>query len=95
METRLVTYAVLAIAIGFALVSVLPMQLETLGGGQRSAQESPVEGAIKLNSQDAQVQGSAPEQFSAAQPAEPFTLGVFAVDLLIAVAVYFVAKRRL
>jgi hypothetical protein len=93
METRLVTYAVLAIAIGFALVSVLPMQLETFGGGQRSAQESPVEGTIKLNSQDAQVQGSAPEQFSG-QSAEQFTFGVFAIDLLIAVAVYFVAKRR-
>jgi len=91
----LVTYAVLAIAIGFALTSVLPMQLETYAGGQRSAQESPVEGAIKLNSQDAQVQGSTPEQFSVTQSEEQFTLGVFAFDLLIAVAVYFVAKRRL
>jgi hypothetical protein len=102
---RMTIYAVLAVAVGAALIGVLPTQLaaitgqgsrayelQTAGGNETSGTKQPgteSQGSFDIvGSTDAK---RAQEEFNA----DVRYYGLWVVNLVIALGIYFLAKRRL
>jgi hypothetical protein len=102
---RMTIYAVLAVAVGAALIGVLPTQLaaitgqgsrayelQTAGGNETSGTKQPAtesQGSLSIvGSTDAE---RAQEEFNA----NVRYYGLWVVNLMIALGIYFLAKRRL
>ena len=104
MESKSAVYAVLAVAIGYLLISVVPNRLEDLGGGKPPIR-APAEEAFGLGDEESKSIESAEEGLRI-ESAEPrfstggvwggaYALGLWVVNLLIALGAYLVVKRRL
>jgi hypothetical protein len=111
MESKAVVYAVLAVAIGYLLVSAVPNRLTALRGDSiRSIPEeikSPeVEGSVTDNeslkaygeetapSEDKTTGGSEPELVAHRGGNWVNVLGVWFINLFIALGIYFTIRHR-
>lgn len=114
MESKVVVYAVLAVALGYLLVSAVPDRLAALrgvtqrGGAEEMESlgaEEAAPGEESLGVPD-EVKGEISE-LETAEGVEPelatprggwdtaVSLGVWVINLMLALGVYFVVKRRL
>ena len=92
MESKAIIYAVLAVALGYLLISVVPSRLAAV----------PEENLRSERGDAFSLAEAPPVAGSEAQPPPESgiwsitqTLGVWIVDLMIALGVYLVVKRRL
>jgi hypothetical protein len=112
MESKAVVYAVLAVAIGYLLVSAVPNRLTALRGDSirsipEEIQSPEVEGIVTDKeslksygeetsaSKDETTGGLEPELVSNRGGAWVNVLGVWFVNLSIALGIYFAVKHRL
>jgi len=91
MESKAIIYAVLAVALGYLLISVVPSRLAAV----------PEEN-LRSEREAFSLAEAPPVAGSEAQPPPESgiwsitqTLGVWIVDLMIALGVYLIVKRRL
>lgn len=92
MESKAVIYAVLAVAIGYLLISVVPNRLTAI---QEEPSRSDREEVFGLEEKPS-IKGPEPlppTQRGVWDVAQ--ALGIWIVDLMIALGVYFAVKRRL
>ena len=114
MKSKAVVYTVLAVALGYFLISAVPDQMETLqgvrqrGGSVESeslAVEAP-ESTVKSEAEPDELASGLSEAVTAdiAEPEEvalggvrdgAVAIGVWVINLMIALGVYFIVKRRL
>jgi len=102
MESKAVVYAVLAVALGYLLISAVPNQLVTLGGEkglvtiEEETQRAPPE-SLELSGEKAQTYGDLETQPPPPKGLwrEAAAIGVWIIDLLIALGAYFAARRWL
>jgi len=115
MESKAVIYTVLAIALGYFLISAVPERLEALQGMNLRGGAEEMEGIVveAPKSTDSESLAAPDEAVSSlgddviAESAEPeevalggvregaLALGVWMINLMIALGVYFIVKRRL
>lgn len=99
MNTKVLTYAVLAVALGYLLTSVVPSALvpETPpvfleSGEEPLIREAPPESESEvLGDQDLGAEG----QDVVRSVDDVFQYGYLVLDLFIALGIYFIARRRL
>jgi len=98
MGSKAGVYAVVALVLGFVLISVIPSSLEELGGGKRAI--LPPRASVDENqkfglgeSQDLETLG--PERLSAGISDGAMAFGIWIFDLFIALGIYLILKRRL
>lgn len=95
MASKTAVYVLFAVALGYLLISAVPNRLVDLGGGMPP-----------IRAPTGEIQGFGDEEMQAAEGAEPrlstvslwegaSALGVWMVDLVIALGVYFAVRRRL
>jgi len=94
MVPKTAVYAVLAVALGYLLVSAVPNRLATMQRGTRPLPEGRDE-AYGLRGEAAGSRKGVEPQLSPSSSGGVLALGLWMVDLLIALGVYFVVKRRL
>jgi hypothetical protein len=101
MNTKVFTYAVLAVALGYLLTSVVPSALvpETPpvfleSGEEPLIREAPPESESEvLGDQDLGEEGQSLDVVRSVD--DVFQYGYLVLDLFIALGIYFIARRRL
>ena len=95
MESKVAVYAVLAVALGYLLISVVPNRLVDLGG-ETPPIPAPAEEVYGFGDEERQaIKGVEPRLSTGGMWDGAFALGIWMVDLLIALGVYLAVKRRL
>lgn len=95
MESKAAVYAVLAVALGYLLISVVPNRLVDLEG-ETPPLPAPAEEVYGLDDEKRlATKGVEPQVSRGGVWGWAFAFGVWMVDLLIALGIYFAVKRRL
>ena len=94
MNSRMTVYMVLAAALGYLLVSTVPA---TLMPPKMEFMRSPTEDEPVLGAKpEMEIQGSGAEYIGQPTIWDSISqIGIWFVDLLIAIGVYFIARRKL
>jgi len=92
--SKAMIYAVVAIALGYALVSAVPYRFETITTKEVALRFAANE-SLRLGSIDELTVKPAPEAYAGGVGDWTITVGAVSADLLIALGVYFIVKRRL
>ena len=114
MKSKAVVYTVLAVALGYFLISAVPDQLETFQGVRQRGGAKETEGLTvevpettgsdskalldeSISSLDSAItEGTETEEAAIGGVRDgAVTVGLWMINLMIALAVYFIVKRRL
>ena len=114
MKSKAVVYTVLAVALGYFLISAVPNQMETFQGVRQRGGSVESESLSVEAPESAEKSESEPDELASglsdaviAEIEEPeevarggvrdgaVALGVWVINLMIALGVYFIVKRRL
>lgn len=93
MESRTPIYIVLAVVLGYLLISAVP---ERFTGPEEEAVREDAEKLYGMETDAPQIEGSASDLSSTRGALNIVSdYGIWLVDLIVALGVYFIAKRRL